>query len=139
MGLGCNQHPPPNCVLSLGVYADRYRPRGRGNVNIKVCLIDEGGFLFPIRAHIPQCTLLLTWSEMLKNDYDLWVRQGRAEELNKLQKTPFCLPVRWGGCAHNVGVQVQFRFFTADHHHLWWELGGKVLCCLSVAAASGCP
>ena len=130
LGLRLNQPPPPNCVLSLGVYADGYRPRGRGNVNIKVCLIDEGGSLFPIRAHIPQCTLqlLLTWREMLKNDYDLWVRQVRAEELNKLQKTPFCLPVRRGGCTHNVGVRVQFRFFTTDHHHLWWERGGR--CCV---------
>ena len=97
VGLGRNQPPPPNCVLSLGVYADGYRPRGRGNVNVKVCLIDEGGSLFPIRAHIPQCTLLLTWREMLKNDNDQCVRQGRAEELNKLQKTRFCLPVQVGG------------------------------------------
>ena len=43
VGLGRNQPPPPNCVLSLCVYADGYRPRGWGDVNIKVCLIDEGG------------------------------------------------------------------------------------------------
>ena len=30
-----------------------------------------------------------------------------------------------GGCTHKVGVRVQFRFFTADHHHLWWECGGR--------------
>ena len=28
--------PPPNANLSLGVYADGYRPRGRGNVSTKV-------------------------------------------------------------------------------------------------------
>ena len=60
-------------------------PKGGGN--IKVCVIDEGGSLFPLRAHVPQYTLLLTWREMLKNEYDQWVRQGRAEELNRLQKT----------------------------------------------------
>ena len=65
---------------------------------------------------------------MLKNDYDLWVRRGRAEELNKLQKTLFYLLVQRGGCKHNVSVRVQFRFFTADHHHLWWECGGR--CCV---------
>ena len=92
------------------VYDDGYSPGGRGNVKIKVCVIDEGGSFFLLRAHAPQCTLLLTWREMLKNDYDQWVRQGRAEELNKLQKTPFSLPVQGGGCMHNVSVRVQFRF-----------------------------
>ena len=126
--MGRNEPPPPNRVLSLGVSADGYRPRGRGNVNIKVCVIDEGGSLFPLRAHVPQCILLLTWREMLNNDYDQWVRQGRAEKLNKLQKTLFSLPVQWGGCTHNVSVRVQFRSLIADHHHLWWEYGGR--CCV---------
>ena len=30
VGLGRNQPPPPNCVFSLGVYADGYRPEGGG-------------------------------------------------------------------------------------------------------------
>ena len=30
VGLGRNEPPPPNCVLSLGVSADGYRPQGRG-------------------------------------------------------------------------------------------------------------
>ena len=112
VGLGRNEPPPPDCVLSLGVSADGYRPRGRGNVNIKVCVIDEGVSLFPFRAHVPQCTLMLTWREILKNEYDQWVRQGRAEELKKLQKSLFGLPVQWGGCTHNGSFRVQFRFLS---------------------------
>ena len=84
-GVGSQPTPTPNCVLSLGVYADGYKPRGRGNVNIKVCLINDG--FFPKRAHFPQCTSLLTRRETLKKDYDLWVHQGRAEELIKLRRT----------------------------------------------------
>ena len=72
VGLGRNQPQPPNCVLSLGVYADGYKPAGRGNVNIKVCRIDEEGELFPIRAHVPQCTLLYPRREMLNgSDMDV--------------------------------------------------------------------
>ena len=37
---GSKDAPPPNANLLLGVYADGYRPRRRGNVNAKVCVID---------------------------------------------------------------------------------------------------
>ena len=60
---------------------------------------------------------------MLKNDCDQWVRQGRAEELNELHNTPFCVPVQWGGSTHNVSVGVQFRFFLPPTTTI---CGGKV-------------
>ena len=56
---------------------------------MKVCVIDEGGSLIPLTAHISPCTLLLTWRKMLKNDYNQWVLPGHAEQPNKLQKTLF--------------------------------------------------
>ena len=60
----------PNAHLVLGVYADGYTPRGRGNVNTKVCVIDMEGSLFPHVNQVPQCSTMVTWREILKNTYD---------------------------------------------------------------------
>ena len=86
---GRKDPPPPNANLVLGVYADGYRPRGRGSVNTKVCVIDMEGSLFPHVNHVPQCSTMVTWREMLKNTYNQWVREGRTQELNRLRQTPF--------------------------------------------------
>ena len=120
--------PPPNANLVLGVYADGYRPRGRGNVNTKSCVIDMEGLLFPHVNHVPQCNTMVTCSEMLKNRYNQWVREGRSQELNRWCQTPFTLPAKWQGHTSNTLVRVTFRLRTAHHHHLWWKRGGR--CCV---------
>ena len=125
---GRKDPPPPNANLVLGVYADGYRPRGRGNVNTKVCVIDMEGSFFPHVNHVPQCSTMVTWREMLKNAYDQWVREGRTQELNRLRQTPFTLLVKWQGHTSNTLVCVTFRLLTTGHHHLWWECGGR--CCV---------
>ena len=58
---GCKDPPPPNANLVLGVYSDGYRPRGRGNVNTKVFVIDMEGSLFPHVNHVPQYSTMVTW------------------------------------------------------------------------------
>ena len=68
---------------------------------------------------------MVTWREMLKTTYDQWVREGHTQELNRLRQTPFTLPVKWQGHTSNALVRVTFRLLTADHHHLWWECGGR--------------
>ena len=92
---GRKDPPPPNAKLVLGVYADGYKPRGRGNVNTKVCVIDMEGSLFPHVTHVPKCSTMVTRREMLKSTYDQWVREGHTQELNRLRQTPFTLPVKW--------------------------------------------
>ena len=125
---GRKDTPPPNGNLVLDVYAHGYRPRGRGNVNTKVCVIDMEGSLLPHVNHVPQCSTMVSGREMLKNTYNQWVGEGRTEEHNRLRHTPFTLPVKWQGHTSNTLVRVTFRLLTADHHHLWWEYGGT--CCV---------
>ena len=125
VAIGRKDPPPPNANLVLGVFADGYRPRGSGNVNTKVCVIDMEGSLFPLVNHLPQCSTIVTWREMLKNTYHPWVREGRTQELKRLRHTPFTLSVKWQGHTASTLVRVAFRLLTADHHHLWWECGGR--------------
>ena len=125
---GRKDPPPPNANVVLGVYADCYRPRARGTVNAKVCVIHMEGSLLPHVNYMLQCITMVTWREMLKNTYHKWVREGRTQQLNRLRQTPFTPPVKWRGHTSTTLVRVTFRLLTADHHHLWWECGGR--CCV---------
>ena len=85
----------------------------------------------PFVENIPETTCFLTWREMYKVDYSGWVAEHRPRELNTLGAEPFVVLVRFAGCVHRVQVTVAFHFVIADHHQLWWELGGvPVLCAL---------
>ena len=67
--------------------------------------------------------------EMLKEADEEWVKEGRPPELNTLSNTSFSLPICCQGKQHKTLQHVRIRFFTADHHHLWWECGGR--CCVT--------
>ena len=117
--------PPGQCTLSLAIFCDGITPRGPPNVNIKAALVEPGGTLFPFVENIPETTGFLTWREMSKVDYSGWVAEHRPREWNTLAAQPFVVPVRFAGCVHRVQVTVAFQSVIADHHQLWWELGGR--------------
>ena len=124
IGRGRSSTPPGQCTLSLAIFCDTITPRGRPNVNIKAALVDLGATLFPFVENIPETTGFLTWREMSKVDDTGWVAEHRPRELNTLAAQPFVVLVRFAGCVHRVQVTVAFQFVIADHHQLWWELGG---------------
>ena len=57
---GRRDPPPHQATLTLGLYADGYQPKGRPNVNTKICIIDFVGDCFPRSGHVPRCTDMIT-------------------------------------------------------------------------------
>ena len=120
---------PSFVELALFVFADGYSPRGRPNVNIEVALVDLQGTLFPSKTQLPSCTTLLTWRELPKNEFGMWV-SGRVEEINNVQRQQLRMGVFHNGKKTVVCISIKFKFLAADHHQLWWECGQKgcVMC-----------
>ena len=137
IGRGRSSTPPGQCTLSLAIFCDRISPRGRPNVNIKVALVDLGGTLFPFVENIPETTGFSTRREMSKVDHSGWVAEHSPRELNTLAAQPFVVPVHFAECVHRVQVTVAFQVVIADHHQLWWELGGRACVVCPWARAHG--
>ena len=63
---GLRDPPPQQATLTLGLYADGYQPKGRPNVNTKICIIDFAGNWFPRSSNVPRYTNMITWMELPK-------------------------------------------------------------------------
>ena len=74
---------------------------------------------------------------MSKVDYSGWVAEHRPRELNTFAAQLFVVPMRFAGCVHRVQVTVAFQFVIANHHQLWWELGGRAFVVCPWARAHG--
>ena len=48
--------PHQQATLTLGLYADGYQPKGRPNVNTKICMTDFAGDWFPRSGHVLRYT-----------------------------------------------------------------------------------
>ena len=103
--------------LLLFMFADGVYPRGRGNINLQVAIVDRSGNLIPpippIDTDIRGSTMLLTWREMSTKEFNVWWMEGRIKELNLLQKMKF--PI-----AQTSGV-ISPDFTSGDHHFNWSE------------------
>ena len=63
----------PHAHLQVFVYADGFNPRGRGNVNAKVALVDGYEHLVPyVDTDVPWASAPLSWREMAKAEWDAW-------------------------------------------------------------------
>ena len=51
--------------------------------------------------------------------------RNRRTKLKALVAQCFVVPVRFRRGVHHVQVTVAFQFVLADHHQLWWQLGGR--------------
>ena len=85
---GRRDPPPQQATLTLGLYADGNQPRGRPNVNTKICIIDFVGDWFPRSGHVPRCTNLITWMELPKVVDGEWLPR-RAKALQALASCKF--------------------------------------------------
>ena len=97
--------------LWLFMFADGVSPRGRGNVNLQVAIVDcSRNLVPPIDTNKPGSTMLVTWREMSKKEFNVRRMEGRIEELNLLQKMKF--PI-----AQTTGV-ISPDFISGDHHSI---------------------
>ena len=94
------------------MFADGVSPRGHGNVNLQVAIIDCSGSLIPpIDTYIPGSTMLVTWREMSKKEFTAWRMEGRIEELNLVQTVKF--PIS------QITAVITLDFTARDHHFIW--------------------
>ena len=120
LAVRCRDPPPQQATLNLGLYAHGYQPRGRPNVNTKICRIDLVGDWFPRTGHVPRCTDMITWMEVPKVIDGEWLCK-RAEALQALPSCKFNQHMRYGGAEYTTTLHIQFGCPTVDHHHLWSE------------------
>ena len=121
---GRRDPPPQQATLTLGLYVDGYQPKGRPNVNTKICLIDFAGDWFPRSGHVPRCTDMITWMELPKVVDGEWLPK-RAEALQARPSCKFNQRMKYGGAEYSTTLHLQFGCLTADHHHLWSECRQK--------------
>ena len=115
--LACKRMQPcsqPSTPLSLFIFAYGGAPRGWGNVNLQVAVIDCLGHLIPhMDTGVPGSTMLLTWREMSKKAFSAWHMEGRIEELNLLYKMKFPIP--------QTTAVISPNFMSSDHHYIWFQ------------------
>ena len=105
----CSQ---PSTPLSLFTFADGVYPRGRGNVNLQVAVIDCLGNLITHRdTGVPSSTMLVTWRNMPKKAFNMWRMAGRIEELNLLHKMKCLISQTTAG--------ISPYFMCGDHQYIW--------------------
>ena len=121
---GHRDPPPQQATLTLGLYADGYQPRGRPNVNTKICTIDFAGDWFPRSSHVLRCTDMITWMELPKVVDGEWLPK-RAEALQALPLCKFNQCMKCGGAEYTTTLHLQLGCLSADHHHLWSECRQK--------------
>ena len=93
-------------------------PGGRPNVNIKICILYFVGDWIPRSGHVPSCTDMITWMELLKVVDGEWLPKV-AEAVQALPSCKFNQRMKYGGANCTTTLHVQFGCLTADHHHLW--------------------
>ena len=104
---GRRDPPLQQATLTLGLYADGYQPRGRPNVNTKICIIYFAGDWFPRSGHVPKCTKMITYMELPKVVDGEWLPE-RAKALQALPLCKFKQRMKYVGVEDTTVVHLQF-------------------------------
>ena len=126
---GRRDPPPQQATLILGLYANGYQPRGRPNINTKICVIDFAGDWFPRFGRVLTCKNMITWMELCKVVNGEVVPKW-AEALQALPLCNFKQRMKYGGTVYPTTLHLHFGCLIALHHHLWSKCRqkGRVAC-----------